>query len=77
MFLNKCPVFFKKVFSKIKCRDREGCNTEKHLSAPLKKWKTSVHGDIAFGALHTDLSEAFGCLNHEFFITKLNTYRFT
>ena len=30
-----------------------------------------------FGALLTDLSKPFGCLDHELFIGKLNTYGFS
>ena len=69
--------FFKNVFSKSQCGNRKDYNTEECLSAPLKKWKTSVHGGIAFGALLTDLSEAFDFLDHEFIITKLNFYGFS
>ena len=69
--------FFKKVFSKSQCGYRKGYNTEQCLSAPLKKWKTSVHGGIAFGALLTDLSEAFDFLDYEFIITKLSSYVFS
>ena len=58
--------FFKKVFSKSQRGNRKDYNTEQCLSAPLKKWKTSVHGGIAFCSLLTDLSEAFDFLDHEF-----------
>ena len=75
--INKCPVILKKVFSKSQCGYRKGYNIEQCLLAPLKKWKTSVHGGIAFGALLTDVSEAFDCLDHAFIITKLNSYGFS
>ena len=69
--------FFKKVFLKSQCDHRKGYDFEQCLSAPLKKWKTSLHGGIAFGALLADLSEAFDFLDHEFIITKLNSYGFS
>ena len=76
IYLNKCPVFFKKVFLRIQCGYRKGYYTELCLSAPLKKWETSVHGGIAFGTLLTGLSGAFDCLDQKFIIAKLSSYGF-
>ena len=42
-----------------------------------QKWKRSVDSGETFGALLTDLSETFDCLDYELLITKLNTYRFS
>ena len=43
----------------------------------LEKWKRSVDNGKAFGALLTDLSKAFDCLDHELLIAKLNAYGFS
>ena len=40
----------------------------------LEKYK-AVDNKEAFGALLTDLSKAFDCLNHEHLIVKLHAYR--
>ena len=43
----------------------------------LEKWKRSVDNGKAFGALLTDLSKAFDCLDHKLLIAKLNAYGFS
>ena len=43
----------------------------------IEKWKNSVDKGESFGALLTDLSKAFDCLDHELLTAKLNAYRFT
>ena len=43
----------------------------------LEKWKRSVDNNKAFGALLTDLSKTFDCLDHELLIAKLNAYGFS
>ena len=45
--------------------------------ARLEKWKKSVNNSKLFGALLTDLSKAFDCLNHELLTAKLNAYGFS
>ena len=42
----------------------------------IEKWKESVDNGGAFGALMTDLSKVFACLNHELLLAKLDTYGF-
>ena len=43
----------------------------------LEKWKICVDNSKMFGALLTDLSKAFDCLDHELLIAKLNAYGFS
>ena len=42
----------------------------------IEKWKKSVDNVGAFGALMTDLSEAFDCLHHGLLIAKLGVHDF-
>ena len=42
-----------------------------------EKWKSSVDKSKSFGALITDLSKPFDCLDHELLTAKLTAYGFT
>ena len=69
--------FFKNIFNKQQYRFRKGYNTQQRLRKMLEQSKRSVNGGKVFGALLTDLSKAFDCLDHELFIAKLNGYGFS
>ena len=43
----------------------------------LEKWKRAVDSGQMFGALLTNPSKAFDCLDHELLIAKPNAYRFS
>ena len=76
MFKQKSE-FFENIFSKNQYGFRKGHSTQQCLLAMLEKWKRSVDSGKAFGALLTDLSKAFDCLDHELLIAKLNAYGFS
>ena len=40
----------------------------------IETWKKYLDNNESFGALLTDLSKAFGCVNHELVIVKLHAY---
>ena len=69
--------FFNNIFSKYQCGFRKSCSAKQCLLAMLEKRKKSADNGQAFGALLTDLSKAFDCLDHEFLFAKLNAYGFS
>ena len=69
--------FFENMLSKYQCSFRKGFSTQHCLLAMLQKWKRSLDNGKAFGALVTDLSKVFDCLDHELLIAKLNAYGFS
>ena len=58
------------------CGFRKGYSTQYCLIAMLEKWKKALDNHKNAGALLTDLSKAFDCLNHELLIAKLEAYGF-
>ena len=58
------------------CGFRKGYSTQYCLIAMLERWKKALDNQHLAGALLTDLSKAFDCLNHELLIAKLEAYGF-
>ena len=69
--------YFDEIFSKYRYGFRKGYSTQQCPLALLTKWKAAAAAGKVFGALLTDLSKVFNCLNHELLIAKLNAYGFT
>ena len=76
ILFEQISVFFDKFLSDQQCGFRKGYSTQLCLLNLLEKWENCVDKDKAFGALLTDLSKAFDCLDHELLIAKLNAYGF-
>ena len=69
--------FFDDIFSKCQYGFRKELGTQQCLLALLEKWKRSIDRGKVFGALLTDLSKAFNCLNHDLLIAKLKANGFS
>ena len=62
---------------KYKCGFRKGYSTQYCLLAMVENWKSAIDKGKLFGALSTDLPEAFDCLSHELLLAKLHAYGFS
>ena len=70
-------VFEKNMYDNIYlCGFRKGYSTMYCLVIMLERFKKALDKKNKFGALLTDLSKAFDCLNHELLIAKLDAYNF-
>ena len=73
---NQIWVHMEKHLSIYLCGFRKGYSTEHCLILMLEKWKKALDKCQIAGALLTDLSKAFDCLNHELLLAKLEAYGF-
>ena len=55
---------------------RKGYNTQHCLLLMIEKWKNALDKKKHAGAILTDRSKAFDCINHELLIAKLEAYGF-
>ena len=67
--------FFENTFSKYQCGFQKGFSNQQCLLEILEKWQRSVDNSKMSGALLTNLSKVFDCL--ELLIAKLNAYGFS
>ena len=68
--------YMNKHFSSYLCGFRKGYSTQYRIIGMLEKWKRALDKSGIAGALFTELSKAFDCLNHELLIAKMDTYGF-
>ena len=77
ILFERISVYFDRLLSNQECGFWKGYSTQYFILNLLEKWKTSFDKDKAFGALLTDISKAFDCINYELLTAKLNAYGFT
>ena len=66
--------YFSDKLSPLLCGFRKNYNTQMCLLSMIEKWKRTLDKSGSAGAVLTDLSKAFDCLNYDLLIAKLNCY---
>ena len=66
--------YFDNIFSEYQFGFRKGISAQQCLIILIETWKKHLDNKEAFGALLTDLSKAFDCVDHELLIAKLYAY---
>ena len=73
---NQMYPYLNQIFSKYQCGFRKGYNAQHCLMAMIEKWRKFLDIGSHTGALLTDPSKAFDCIDHELLTAKLHTYGF-
>ena len=73
---NQIIIYIEKHVSPYLFGFRKGHSTEQCLNVIIERWKRALDQNKYVGAVLTDLSNAFDCLNHQLLIAKLEAYGF-
>ena len=61
---NQISPYFDSVFSKFQCGFPKGFNAQHCLLTMVEKWRKTLDEGVETGAVLTDLSKAFDCIDH-------------
>ena len=73
---NQMHPYLNQILSKYQCGFRKVYNAQHCLMAMIEKWHKFLHIVGHAGALLTNLSKAFDCIDHELLIARLYAYGF-
>ena len=76
LMYNQIYPYFDMLFSKFQCGFRKCFNAQDCLLAMIEKWRKTLDKGGETGAVLTDFSKAFECIDHNLLIAKLNAYGF-
>ena len=71
---NQISPYFNTMLSKSQSGFRKGFNAQNFLLLIIKKWREVQDNDGERGAVLTNLSKVYDCINHNLLIAKLNAY---
>ena len=71
---NQLYEYFDNILFPNQCAFRKWYNAQHCLLVMIEKFKEAIDKSNEFGALLTDLSKTFDCINHPFLIAKLCSY---
>ena len=73
---NEIYPYFDTLFSKFQCGFRKGFNAQHCLLAMIGKLRKTLEKGEETGAVSTDLSKTFDCIDHNLLIAKLDACGF-
>ena len=74
LMYNQLLDYFDNILFPSQCGFRKGYSAQHCLLVMIGKFKETIDRCNEFGAVLTDLSKAFDCINHPLFIAKLYNY---
>ena len=74
LMYNQLYEYFDNILFPSQCAFRKGYSAQHCLLVLIEKFKEAIDMGYEFGALLTDLSKAFDCINHPLLIAKLYNY---